>query len=308
MPVTVAFWNVRNLFPARSAATRGPRTPAELSAKLADLTAVIGSLATGGHVPDLLGIAEVADAALVSLLVAGLGPLGVGARVVFEAPRSADDTGIAVLALTPRIAGVRRVDADWGVQGRLANRPRALSVDATILVNGKAEILRFVACHWKSDMMSAYPPPQDREASGRWLERHVDRVDSVLTMGDMNAEPFAPEVVRGLRACRHYSTTSQGRIFNATWPWLSEPDHHAVATRRGYRVPRPRTTITTGPPRILDQIFVSRAVLQGRPFRLDQAALRFRIDNLTAEWMRTGNVIPRITTSDHFPIVAELTW
>jgi endonuclease/exonuclease/phosphatase family metal-dependent hydrolase len=127
-------------------------------------------------------------------------------------------------------------------------------------------------------------------------------------MGDMNVEPFAREIQRGLRACRHYSTTSRGRIFNATWPWLSEPDHHAATTRHAYRVPRPRTTIATGTPRILDQIFVSRAVLQGRPFRLDQEALRFHVDNLTSEWMRTGNVIPRITTSDHFPIAAELTW
>jgi hypothetical protein len=302
---TLAFWNVRNLFPAATVA-RGPQTPAELGAKLAVLVRVIGRLATGGRMPDLLALAEIADASLVSSIVAGLGVSG--ASFIFEAPHGAGQTGIAVLALTRRVAGLSHVDVDWGVFGQVAGRPRALSVDATVVVRGRAEVLRVVACHWKSDRPGAYPPARDREGSGRWLERHVDGVASVVAVGDLNAEPFAREIVDGLRACRHYSTTTRGRLYNAVWPWLAEPDHHAATAQAGYRVSRPRTTIAEGYARILDQVLVSRAVLRGEPFRLDQASIRYHLDQDSADWVSTGNVAPRSSTSDHFPLVFELTW
>jgi hypothetical protein len=305
MAATIAFWNVLNLFPA-GASQRGPQTPAELSAKLAVLVRVIGRLATGGRMPDLLALAEIADASLASSILAGLGVNG--ASVIFEPPRTPDQTGIAVLALTPRVDALSRVDADWGAFGHLAGRPRALSVDATVVVHGQAEVLRFVACHWKSDRPGVYPPARDREGSGRWLARHVDGVASVVAVGDLNAEPFAREVIAGLRACRHYSTTRRGRLYNAVWPWLAEPDHHTATTQAGYRVSRPRTTIAEGYSRILDQVLVSRAVLRGEPFRLDQASIRYHVDQDTADWLLTGNVEPRSSTSDHFPLVFELTW
>src|SRR5258708_1576597 len=158
MAATIAFWNVRNLFPA-GASQRGPQTPAELSVKLALLVGVIGRLASGGRMPDLLALAEIGDESVVSSILAGLGVTG--ASFVFETAHTPDQTGIAVLALTPRVVGLSRVDADWGAFGRLAGRPRALSVDATVIVQGQPEVLRVIACHWKSDWPSAYSPARD---------------------------------------------------------------------------------------------------------------------------------------------------
>jgi hypothetical protein len=67
-------------------------------------------------------------------------------------------------------------------------------------------------------------------------------------MGDMNAKHFTPEVLRFLRASRHYGSTWRGRLYNAMW-------------------------FAGIPPRVLDHVMLSRALLEGVPFELDQASV-----------------------------------
>jgi endonuclease/exonuclease/phosphatase family metal-dependent hydrolase len=318
-PLTIAFWNVQNLFAASAHPERGPRSRQELGAKLDALARVIGRLADGG-LPDLLAMAEVADEKLVRGLTRKLMPSIQRPPFLFEAP-SANDTGIAVLALTPRIAALHRVDAETR-----GHRPRALSVKVTLATSSPP--LYVIACHWKSDRFApGQPSPQaDRIASGRWLLSHLSgaslslpngKTDPVIVIGDLNAEPYAREISRELHATRHYAKSlgaSGVRLLNCMWPWLVDPGASAVPGHPLNAGPRSLTSFGAGEPAVLDQLLVSRSVLRGDSFALESVDYHRDVD--TARSLpRLRHVVPSAWTwdgtrgtgtSDHFPLVANL--
>jgi hypothetical protein len=208
------------------------------------------------------------------------------------------------------------------LRGTGAGRPRALSVDvAAVRRRRGTDRLRLIACHWKSDLPSgSIRPEDDRAASGRWLDAHVSALGStspVLALGDMNTEPYAPEMTRALHARRHYSSTRSGRLYNAMWSWLPEPDTFTRTRMPAYRVSRVRTSFAGSPARIIDHLLASRGLLEGGPFRLDEASVAFFDDPAIAATRRTGHVEPATWAwnaatgastgaSDHFPLVADL--
>jgi hypothetical protein len=236
-------------------------------------------------------------------------------------PNPSDQTGIVVMGDPSVVAAIDAVAADFGTG---AGRPRALAVDVSFVRRRtNRDRLRLVACHWKSDLpFGSITPAADRAASGMWLRAHTSALGSthpVLTIGDMNTEPFTPEVGRFLQARRHYGSTRRGRLYNAMWSWLPEPDSYATTRAPGYAAGRPRTTFAGSPPRIIDHVMVSRALLlQGGPFQLDQASVAFHLDHETATRRpRSGDQVPYtwdvdpttnawVGSSDHFPLVADL--
>lgn len=297
--LNIVFWNVRNLFEP-NIVPRGPASQAELNTKLDVIARVLRRIGP----PDVLVLAEVATRRLAEELAKRVyGPQG-GWQLIFEVAKDPGFTGIAILGSRT----VVRVDALDVDRGTGSGRPRAVWAEVELV--GKAERLFLAACHWKSDLQRGQISPEDdRTKSGRWLDAKVTavgRAAPVIAIGDFNAEPFAPELTRGLRSCRHYSTTVNGRLFAALWPWLAEPDDYSATKRNGYKVSRPRGTFSGSPPRILDQVLVSRALLEGAPFGLVQSSLRVHVDADTCVERRTGHVEPRTQTSDHFPLVVEL--
>jgi hypothetical protein len=319
--LTIAFWNVQNLFDAGVRTDRGPQSQRELDAKLDALARVIGQLANGGP-PDILVVAEVAEEKLVRGLARRLTLPIQQPPLIFEAPPGIN-TGLAVMALTPSVAGLTRLDAE--MQG---HRPRALSVKVTLATSGPP--LYVVACHWKSDMFApGQPSPQaDRQRSGRWLRSHLSgtgssfpngKTDPVIVIGDLNAEPYAREISRELHATRHYAKAMGAygvRLLNCMWPWLVDPGASAVPGQHMNAGPRSLTSFGAGEPAVLDQLLVSRSVLRGDFFSLERVEYHRDID--------TARVLPRLHhvvpsswtwddtqgagtgTSDHFPVVANL--
>jgi endonuclease/exonuclease/phosphatase (EEP) superfamily protein YafD len=320
--LTIGFWNLQNLFGAKAHPKRGPQSPQELAAKLDALANVIKKLATTGP-PDVLVVAEVATRALARRLSRRLTGAGRHARLVFARP-TGNDTGLAVLGLTPNVAGLTRL----AVEAR-GHRPRALSVKVTLAVS--SDPLYVIGCHWKSDLSQpGQPSPQrDRELSGRWLQAHLSqanqvypngKVDPVVVLGDFNAEPYSRALRRELHATRHY-TKSLGahgvRLMNCMWPWLVDAGASAIL---GLPVnadgPRPLTSFGDGEPAILDQLLVSRSILRGDYFFLE--GFDYHRDADTARVLpQLRHVVPNpwtwdatkrtgSGTSDHFPLVVNL--
>lgn len=127
--LSVAFWNVYNLFREGAHSTRGPKSEPERHAKLDALATVIGRLADG-NLPDILVLAEVGDAQLIAELISRLKlSLRNPPLQIFEPPPATDETGIVVLALTQNVATLTRLDAE---NRRRTVRPRALSVRVTL--------------------------------------------------------------------------------------------------------------------------------------------------------------------------------
>ncbi|MFT3773999.1 MAG: hypothetical protein QM820_52205 [Minicystis sp.] len=320
--LSLAFWNVHNLFREGAHPDRGPRSADEREAKLDTLARVIGRLANGG-LPDLLALSEVAEEQLVRALVRRLalslqGPI----PLVFEAPVG-NDTGLCLVGLTPKVAALTRVDAE-----ARGHRPRALSVKVTLAVGGSP--LHVIVCHWKSDRPTPGGPsaPSDRRRSGTWLSDHLSgstsphgAVDPVVVMGDFNAEPYAPEIAgsRALYATRHYAKSIRARgvrLFNSMWPWLVDPGASPAPGATVESALPPLTSHGRDEPRILDQLLVSRSILRAEVFCL--AGVDYYRDADTAELLpQLRTVVPRpwdwdpasrrsTGASDHFPLVATL--
>ena len=319
--LTIGFWNAQNLFGARAHPERGPQSTQELAAKLDAVANVIKKLATTGP-PDVLVLAEVATAALARRL-AHLTGGGRRGPLVFERP-TGNDTGLAVLGLTPNVAGLTWPDAEMR-----GHRPRALSVKVTLAASSNP--LYVIGCHWKSDLSQpGQPSPQkDREQSGRWLQAHLSqanrvypngKVDPVVVLGDFNAEPYPRAVRRELNATRHYTKSlgaQGGRLMNCMWPWLVDQGASAIL---GLPVnaggPRPLTSFGSGEPAIFDQLLVSRSILRGDYFSLegfdyhrdaDTAQVLPRLRHVVPnEWAWDGTRRTGSGTSDHFPLVINL--
>lgn len=320
--LTIGFWNLQNLFGARAHPRRGPQSRPELAAKLNALADVIKKLATTGP-PDVLAVAEVATAALARSLAQRLTSIGQRAPLVFAAP-AGNDTGLAVMGLTPNVAGLTRLGAE--IRG---HRPRALSVKVTLAASSNP--LYVIGCHWKSDLSQpGQPSPQrDRELSGRWLQAHLSqasrlypngKVDPVVVLGDFNAEPYSRAIRRELYATRHYAKSlgAHGvRLMNCMWPWLVDPGASAIpGLPVNAGVPRSLTSFGDGDPAILDQLLVSRSILRGDYFSLEGFDY-YRDDDTARVLPRLCHVVPNAWTwnattrtgsgtSDHFPLVVNL--
>lgn len=319
--LTIGFWNLQNLFEAKSHPKRGPQSSRELVAKLDALARVIKDFASPG-LPDVLVVAEVATETLVRRLAWRLTGPRPRLPLLFEGA-SGNETGLAVLGLTPKVANLTLLDAERG------HRPRALSVMVT-LAEGSNPIY-VVGCHWKSDLVrpGQRSPQRDREQSGRWLLAHLSqttlpypngKVDPVVVLGDFNAEPYSRAIRRELHATRHY-TKSLGaygvRLMNCMWPWLPDQGASAVAPLAANEGgPRPLTSFGDDEPVIWDQLLVSRSILRGEAFSLE--AFDYHINANTARVLpRMRHVVPNAWTwdatrrlgsgtSDHFPLVVKL--
>jgi endonuclease/exonuclease/phosphatase family metal-dependent hydrolase len=318
--LSVAFWNVYNLFREGAHAKRGPKSQSERHAKLDALAAVINKLAHGA-LPDILVLAEVGDAQLIGELITRLNlTFRNSPPQVFEPPRTTDQTGIVVLGLTPRIAMVERIDAE-----NRGSRPRALSVKIS-LSNPTCPPLYLIACHWKSNRPEGNPR-QDRRESGEWLRSHLNgsapngKADAVIVVGDFNADPYSPEIShnKALHATRHFQKSIRAsgvRLFNCMWPWLVDPKAWSFLNAQVSNLPWTLTSHSDVEPRLFDQILVSRSILKEERFSLKTVDY-FRDDSTTKQLPQEKALVPKpwawddsvgtgSGTSDHFPLIASL--
>lgn len=96
-----------------------------------------------GTTPDILVLAEVGDAQLISELTGRLKLKVHTPLQVFEPPAASDETGLVVLALTKNVATLTRIDSE---NRSNTVRPRALSVKVD-LASPNCPPLYVIGCH-----------------------------------------------------------------------------------------------------------------------------------------------------------------
>ncbi|HSN99315.1 MAG TPA: endonuclease/exonuclease/phosphatase family protein, partial [Candidatus Nanopelagicales bacterium] len=316
----VAFWNVQNLFEPR-AVERGPKTPAELDAKLNALSRVVNRLFSGEG-PDLIGFAEIQSPQLLNRLKSQLDGSFVSAWVGPGLP--GEQTGLGVLA---RSDTVSRLETLHHYTPLLFARPRCCVRRCTLRSN--AEPILFVVNHWKSRrpaMVSGVAmDEEDRRQTARWLGEILaknDRETCAIVIGDFNAEPFeGPFSELSLRAVRTFGAAlwkgaTPAYLYNTSWRQLPESDFWETARKTDYRSSQPRTSHDTRPGVIYDQLLVSSAALRGGPVTLLEKSVQYHCDRDTSirdrsgaltpfRWRYEGNSPGGEGTSDHFPLVAK---
>jgi hypothetical protein len=319
--LNVAFWNVENLFEP-GAVDRGPRSEAELSAKLDVLARVIGRLFSGGA-PHLLGLAEVHTERIFRLLRERLGG---DHHALWEESGSSSATGLGLLARKDAFAGI---EVEAVQRPGMFKRPRCLL--ARCELTSRREPLLVAVNHWKSRMPTAgLSPEEDRVETAKWLGDRLAtsmRATCAIVLGDFNAEPFErPFNERALRSVRFFSSAlwsgaTPAYLYNTAWRFLAEPDYwedfgavkeseprasgaadddslesywQAVDPRkREYRLPRPRTSHGKGSSVIFDQLLVSGHALRGGPVTLNERSVGYHCDEDTSERKRSADVVPR---------------
>jgi hypothetical protein len=310
----VASWNVANLFEP-GAVDRGPRSEAELNAKITRLAEIADRMFDGAG-PDLLGLAEVGTERILDVLGATLQDAYLP---LWSAPGSEDQTGLALLGRDVAVAQLELVD---GCRPSAFARPRCMVVRCWL--TGVTEPVLVVMNHWKSRMQQpGLDDRAERVETARWLGDLLagwGRETCVLVMGDFNAEPFeAPFSETSLRGLRFFSSTlwsqaTPAYLYNATWRFLPEPDSWETARQPGYREPRPKTSHDSQPAVLFDQLLVSGSALRGGPLELRETTVGYHCDPVASRHKQSGALVPirweyvpgetPVGASDHFPLVA----
>jgi endonuclease/exonuclease/phosphatase family metal-dependent hydrolase len=328
--LNVAFWNVQNLFEP-GAVDRGPRSDAELSARLDVLTRVIGRL-FGGNAPHLLGLAEIHTDRIFDMVRERL---GAHYHAIWEESGSSLETGLGLLARKDMFTEIR---AEGVQRPGMFKRPRCLL--ARCELQQAREPLLVAVNHWKSRRpVKGLSPEDDRVETARWLGERLatsTRATCAIVLGDFNAEPFErPFNERSLRSVRFFSSALWARatpayLYNTAWRFLAEPDYWedfgvvkedaprsargadvdppleeywnevspGTSGKREYHLPRPQTSHGDGMSVIFDQLLVSGHALRGGPVTLKERSVVYHCDADTSERKRTAKVVPRPWTYD----------
>lgn len=323
MRTSVTWWNLENLFDTEDSAERPGWlqrqlrselkgwTGAVLDQKVGRLVEVIGQL-NGGAGPDVLGVCEVENRAVLDRLVAALGALGRPYAVAHADTGDGRGIDVAVLYDADRFETRPGETFSHHVLKRAATR----DIFQVNLYAPDGRLLIVVGNHWPSRLGGVYETEPYRiiaaETLAYWMERITEikgRHAAVLVLGDFNDEPFS-------RSMTDYAlgTASRARVLNARTPRLLNLSWAAMGRGEG-------THYHGNVAGVLDQVLVSRGLVTGRSgFRLaEPPAEAVRLDVFPG-MARTGDYPgPRrfgrpsrrssfdpTGYSDHFPISVDL--
>lgn len=311
--IRVAFWNLENLFDQEDA-VRDPILAKTLRRELAGWTAAIrdakiGQLAKiirsmfGGEGPDLLGVAEVENEAVLQLLGNELNIAGRDYRVLGH--DSPDARGIDVSFLFDANTLTASNPQHQVVVKRTATRD-VFWADFTVQPTGSS--FTAVANHWPSRSAGQYESEPFRLLTGETvsfvLDELLDDEKPILLMGDFNDEPFNRSMQEYLLGTRDResvaSARSAPRVWNLMWPMMSDTNPGTHRFRSTWNM--------------LDQFLVSRGMLlEASDVNLVSGSVEiFR----PPEMLGTGSAPRRFGRpsatldtqgfSDHFPITVRL--
>jgi len=304
----LAFWNVENLFDTvDDPKTEGDEefTPDEpkawtvtrLELKLTNLARVIGDM-NSGRGPDVLGLCEIENRAVLELLVQSLKKTGRDYKIVHEDSPSYRGIDCALLydAKTTKLdrSRIHRVE-------KFATRD---ILEARFTSGGKPFFV-FVN-HWPS----RYNEDSHRIEVATVLRKRIDQllksdpaVDFAV-IGDLNDTPSDPSVSKALRTWGDPDELRPGVLFNSMWKFHQEGDEGTYVYKNKWDV--------------LDHIILS-------PGMLDQQGVNWVRDStrrVMAEYQmfvsKTPGSIPRPSRSylgprffgngysDHLPVECRL--
>ncbi|MBS1912746.1 MAG: endonuclease/exonuclease/phosphatase family protein [Bacteroidetes bacterium] len=312
----VAFYNTENLFdptddPARTGDDEFTPEGAmkwndeRLDRKLAQIARAI-RLMNNGSGPDLIGLAEVENRRVVTMLAEEHLPRGLYGIVHAESP---DERGIDVAllykpsVLTLKGFTMHRVDLGAGA------RPTRDVMEATFAKDG--HMLTVLVNHWPSRLGGEERTTARREAAARVAAgvidslRALDPNTDVVLMGDLNDEPGAPSIENVLDAREYTGGSFSHRMINTAAP-VAATDTIGSYFYRGHW-------------EVIDQIMLSRGALDSSGVVLSEMAETV----FTPEFLRDDRADPvhrppyrtyvRGTQyiggpSDHFPVTLRVGW
>ncbi|HKB17333.1 MAG TPA: endonuclease/exonuclease/phosphatase family protein [Planctomycetota bacterium] len=312
--VTVAFWNVENLFDAED----DPRNPGDdeflpgngwteerYHRKLGHLAEVIAGLD-----PNLLGLAEVENRRVLEDLVRQP-PLGKrGWKIAHR--ESPDSRGIDVALLYREPFAIADEKADVRLHEIALEKPTRGVLEAKVRA-GERELFVLVN-HWPSRIGGAEATRDLRKKAAEVCRRIVcERVDAcapgrwadLLLMGDLNDDPQDAAVSGTLGATFEKTVlfggaqTARYALFNPMFRFVGEG--------------KPGTLYFRGKPNVFDQLVVSRGLLESEGFSLDETSVEIFATDAMKDDKGEPKRFRRVKGgdwvegySDHFPVRARL--
>ncbi|MCB9477567.1 MAG: endonuclease/exonuclease/phosphatase [Deltaproteobacteria bacterium] len=239
----VAWWNVENLFDKKNSGHRTDKLERTLENELKGWTAAIRDkklkqLASiivrmnGGQGPDLLGVCEVENREIITMLVDRLSILGRPYDIVHT--ESKDNRGIDVAFIYDTTAFTVESDADgdkifdhWIVK---RNATRDI-LQVNFMTRHKRRLVA-IANHWPSRSGGQFESEPYRIIAGETLayfherirEIHGDDV-AVVAMGDFNDEPFDRSLMHYALSYRHKERATRATnptFLNLMWPLMGD--------------------------------------------------------------------------------------
>ena len=259
MDYYVAWWNVENLFD-RATAARPPRLASKLAGELVGWTAAVlqrkvSQLASiilqmnGGQGPDLLGVCEVENRAVLERLVAALASLGRNYAIAHH--DGGDSRGIDVAFLYD----ADLFEAEEEFFHVVLKRSTTRDIFQVNFRTSGGRVLSMIGNHWPSRLGGTHESEPYRILAAETLSYWMSRIQelrglnaNVVVMGDFNDEPWD-------RSLTQYalSTQSRNKVTYARSPRLLNLMFPIAGQALG-------THYFDNFPGLLDQLLVSRGV------------------------------------------------
>lgn len=269
----IAWWNLENLFDVYNSRQRPDWlrkalkkelegwTEGILELKIRQLGSIIKKMC-GGNGPDLLGVCEVENKPVLNQLVAELSDLGRDYQVKHYNTR--DKRGIDVAF----IFDANKFTAEQDFSHVILKRTATRDLYQVNFKTTSGRTLMVVGNHWPSRSGGEFESEPYRILAGEtlsyWNQRILEEQGkdaAVLIMGDLNDEPFNRSVMDYALATNSRQkvlNANTPRVYNLSWPLLGE----GVGTFYFDNFPN-----------VLDQVLVSRGVLDGSSgFSLEKLA------------------------------------
>ncbi len=234
---SIAFWNLENLFDIENSPRRTDKLQraigsdiagwdqTKLDRKIAQLASIIAQLGDGNG-PDMLGVCEVENRHVLTLLVHALAPLG--RNYTIEHADTADKRGIDVAFIYDGDLFTRLISFNHFVMRRTATRD-ILQVN---FETQKKRLFVVVANHWPARTSDMQKSAGYRAIAGETLAYFHQRIlqvhgknTPVLSMGDFNDEPFDPSLVTyalSTRSRTRVAGATSPRLWNLMWPHVGK--------------------------------------------------------------------------------------
>lgn len=309
-PVGIAFWNVENLFdlvddPAveddEEFTPNGPNqwTAERLDIKLKNLAAVISRM-HNDRGPDILGLAEIENRAVVEKLVETLAPLGRDYRIVHK--DSPSDRGIdCALIYDAKVVTL----AESKFHYVEADKTRDI-LEAKFTRNG--DNLTVFVNHWPSRGNDV----SCRIKAGETLRGRIDellKVDAladIVAVGDFNDYPTDDSIVKALGAVGDVAELTGGKMFNSSFTTAPDASNGTYVYKNKWG--------------IIDQVILSPGMLLpgGVSWSIGSTKTAILVDDQLFDM--SGPAIPRPSRSyskttfhktgysDHLPVVTTVIW
>ena len=312
----VAWWNVENLFETSSFAGRSDRLHAALRSELVGWTAVvlarkIAQLASilvqmnASRGPDLLGVCEVENAAVLGRLVTALSPLGRNYRVMHH--DSEDGRGIDVAFVYDADRFTAEEDFHYVVLKRSTTR----DIYQVNFRTPKGRVLSVIGNHWPSRTGGRYESEPYRIIAAETLSYWLARIQEIrgqnafiLVAGDFNDEPWDRSMTEYALSTVSRTKANRARnpsLWNLMWP--------AAGAGIG-------THYFDNFPNVLDQFLVTRGLGRTTSEILVEpdSAQVLRFPEMVSGGLypaprrfgRPSSTLDRDGYSDHYPIAVTL--